>query len=213
MINIAPSVLAADPLNMERSVQRMLDAGCDWIHVDVMDGHFVPNLGFTPALVRALRRRWPTVPLDVHLMMDNPDAYIREFAEAGATGLTVHAEVAGVRDSLKLIREAGCYAGLALKPATAAGEVLSLLPDCDLILVMTVEPGFGGQHLNAAMLDKLKEFRRLGWTGLLESDGGITLDNLPRLIDAGLDTAVMGTALYSAADPAEAVRRIRAMST
>ena len=211
MIKIAPSVLAADPLHMERSVQRMLDAGCDWIHVDVMDGHFVPNLGFTPDLVRALRKRWPKVPLDVHLMMDNPAAFIRVFAEAGATSLTVHAEAPNPAAALRLIRETGCRAGLALKPATPAERVLELLPLCDLVLVMTVEPGFGGQHLNTAMLDKLETFRRKGWTGRLQCDGGLTLDNLPRLIAAGMDTAVMGTALYSAADPAETVRAIRAM--
>ena len=212
MINIAPSILAADPLRMGEEVQRLSDAGCDWIHVDVMDGHFVPNLAFSPATVAALRKRWPSLPLDVHLMLRRPGDFLDAFQRAGATGITVHQEAEDPEGCLRRIRAAGLRAGIALKPATPAETLRELLPLCDLVLVMTVEPGFGGQALDERMLDKIRAVRAMGWKGLLQSDGGITPANLPSLIDAGLDTAVMGTALFGARDPAEAIRGIRRMA-
>ncbi len=212
MIKVAPSILAADVLNMERDVRRMLDAGADLIHVDVMDAHFVPNLSYGPAVVAALNKRFPEAPLDVHLMMDNPSDYLRVFAEAGAWGITIHAEIDGdIAGMLRTIHDLGVRTGLSLKPATPASAVKELLPLCDMVLVMTVEPGFGGQKFQSAMLDKLRELRKMGYQGLLEADGGVSLANLPMLRESGLDVAVMGTAMYRSADPAADMAAIHAL--
>lgn len=203
MIKIAPSILAADPLDMGRDVQRMVDAGCDLLHVDVMDAHFVPNLSFSPAVTAALHKAFPELKLDVHLMMDNPEKYLTDFAKAGAWNITIHAEIPGdVRGMLKELRCMGVRAGLSIKPGTPVSAITELLPLADMILVMTVEPGFGGQSFNAAMLEKLTELRGLGYHGLLEADGGVRMDNLQLLIDHGLDVAVMGTALFKSKDAA-----------
>ena len=208
MIKIAPSILAADPLNMERDVRRMAQAGCDMIHVDVMDAHFVPNLSYGPALVEALHSRFD-LPLDVHLMMDNPEQYIDVFAKAGAWGITIHSEIPGnASEALRHIRALGLSAGLSVKPGTPAEAIRDLLPYADMVLVMTVEPGFGGQKFQPAMLDKLRALRQMGYEGLLEADGGVSLGNLPDLKAAGLDVAVMGTAMYRSADPAADIRAI-----
>lgn len=212
MIKVAPSILAADVLNMERDVRRMLDAGADLIHVDVMDAHFVPNLSYGPAVVAALSKRFPEAPLDVHLMMDNPSDYLRVFAEAGAWGITIHAEIDGdIAGMLRTIHDLGVRTGMSLKPATPASAVKELLPLCDMVLVMTVEPGFGGQKFQSAMLDKLRELRKMGYQGLLEADGGVSLANLPMLRESGLDVAVMGTAMYRSADPAADMAAIHAL--
>ena len=209
MIKAAPSILAADGLNLERDVARMAQAGCDWVHVDIMDAHFVPNLSYGPAVVKALRPRFQ-LPLDVHLMMDNPDAYIDVFCDAGADVLTIHAEIPGdIAGMLKRIRARGVKAGLALKPATAPAEVAPLLPLCDVCLVMSVEPGFGGQSFMPQVVDKLPALRQLGFAGEIEMDGGINMDNIGTLAQAGLDVAVMGTALYRHAAPAEAIAAIQ----
>lgn len=212
MIKVAPSILAADMLNLERDVQRMADAGCDLLHVDVMDAHFVPNLSYGPAVVKLLHRRFPDMKLDVHLMMDNPEKYVQVFAEAGAWNITIHAEIPG--DAAALLREIralGIQAGLSLKPGTPAEAVEKLLPLTDMVLVMTVEPGFGGQKFQEGMLDKLRALRRMGYAGLLEADGGVTKENLPRLRDSGLDVAVMGTAMFRSADPKGDMAAIHAL--
>ena len=201
-MKVAPSILAADPLNMERDVQRMVDAGTDWLHVDIMDAHFVPNLSFSPALTAALHKRFPDLPLDVHLMLDHPEKYIDVFCDAGASVLTIHAEIPGdVAALLRQIRARGVKAGLSVKPGTPAQSIRHLLPLADMVLVMTVEPGFGGQKFNADMLGKLDDLRRMGYTGLLEADGGVSMKNIATLRDHGLDVAVMGTAMLGSADP------------
>lgn len=211
MIKVAPSILAADQLNLERDVSRMMAAGCDMIHVDIMDGHFVPNMSFGPAVVKALRARFD-VPLDVHLMLDQPERYIDDFARAGASNITIHAEIPGDAGALlRHIHTLGLSAGLSVKPGTPAEAVRDLLPEADMVLVMTVEPGFGGQKFQTAMLDKLRELRKMGYTGLLEADGGVSLSNLPDLKAAGLDVAVMGTAMYRSEDPAGDIQRIKAL--
>lgn len=201
-MKVAPSILAADPLNMERDVQRMLDAGTDWLHVDIMDAHFVPNLSFSPALTKALHQRFPALPLDVHLMMDNPEKYIAAFCDAGAASLTIHAEIgADVAALLDGIRQRGVLSGLSVKPATPVEAIRPLLPYADMVLVMTVEPGFGGQAFNADMLHKLDALRHMGYTGLIEADGGISMENVRLLRAHGLDVAVMGTAMFRSEHP------------
>ncbi len=201
-MKIAPSILAADMLNMERDVQRMVEAGTDWLHVDIMDAHFVPNLSYSPALVEALHDRFPALPLDVHLMMDNPEKYIDVFCDAGAAVLTIHAEIGGdVAGLLRKIRAKGVLAGLSVKPGTPASAIAHLLPEADMVLVMTVEPGFGGQKFNVDMLGKLDDLRRMGYTGLLEADGGVSMKNIETLRAHGLDVAVMGTAMLGSKTP------------
>ena len=211
-MKVAPSILAADPLNMERDVQRMIDAGTDWLHVDIMDAHFVPNLSFSPALAAALHKRFPALPLDVHLMMDNPEKYIDVFIEAGASVLTIHAEIDGdVAAMLEQIRARGVLAGLSVKPGTPAESIRHLLPHTDMVLVMTVEPGFGGQKFNADMLSKLDDLRSMGYNGLLEADGGVSMKNAATLRAHGLDVAVMGTAMFGSADPKADMDAIHAL--
>ena len=212
MIKIAPSVLAADILNMERDVRRVIEAGADWIHIDVMDAHFVPNLSYGPSLIELLHERFPDIPLDVHLMMDNPQYYIDTFCRVGASCLTIHTEInADVSDILRRIRAHGVMAGLAIKPATPVEMIRELLPLADLVLVMTVEPGFGGQKFNAGMSAKLTELRKMGYVGLIESDGGLSMENLPMMRAHGLDVAVMGTAMFTTQTPKEDMERIHMM--
>ena len=200
-MKVAPSILAADPLNMERDVQRMIDAGTDWLHVDIMDAHFVPNLSFSPALAEALHKRFPGLPLDVHLMMDNPEKYIDVFIDAGASVLTIHAEIDGdAAAMLDHIRSRGVKAGLSVKPGTPAESIRHLLPHADMVLVMTVQPGSAGQKFNADMLNKLDDLRQMGYMGLLEADGGVSMGNIATLREHGLDVAVMGTAMFRSAD-------------
>ncbi len=211
MIKVSPSILAADPLRLGEEAQRMVDAGCDWLHVDIMDGCFVPNLSYGPSLVRALRGRFD-VPLDVHLMIAHPEDYAEAFISAGAAWLTVHAEAA--RDLPALLREIrrlGAHPSVSLKPATDAECIREALPLCDMVLVMTVEPGFGGQRFMTGQVEKIRRLRAMGYTGLIQADGGVSLANLPLLKAAGLDVAVLGTALYRAPDPQADIQRIHAL--
>ena len=211
MIKIAPSILAADVLNLERDARRMTDAGADWLHVDVMDAHFVPNLAYSPEVVRRLKEI-STVPLDVHLMMDQPERYLDAFLDAGADVLTIHAEIGGnIRAMLDEIRSRGARAGLALKPGTPLSAADPYLDRTDLVLTMTVEPGFGGQKMDETVLPKIAELRHRGYSGEIEADGGVKESNLGLLIGEGLSVAVMGTALYRAEDPKEMLLRLHGM--
>ena len=200
MIKIAPSILAADPLHLGRDVKRAAAAGCDWIHVDGMDAHFVPNLAYTPETVRSIKSI-VSVPVDVHLMMDHPETLLDAFLQAGADYVTIHAEIeSDIATLLKKIRDAGAGAGIALKPETMIDAVLPYMGQTDLILAMTVEPGFGGQKLDKRVLSKIRAIRETGYCGEIEADGGIREDNLKELIDHGLTVAVMGTALFRSDD-------------
>ena len=208
MIKIAPSILAADPLNLEKEIRRAEKAGCDWIHVDVMDAHFVPNLAYNAEVVRHLKSI-TNLPLDVHLMMDNPETMLEAFMDAGASCVTVHAEIeADIPALLSRIRSRGRMAGVALKPGTSLDTILPYLDKTDLVLMMTVEPGFGGQKLDAGVIAKISALKDTGYNGEIEADGGIREDNIGMLKANGLTVAVMGTALFGSEDMDSCIRRL-----
>ena len=212
MIEVAPSVLAADPLFVHRDVERLIKAGAEVLHLDIMDGHFVPNLSFGPGMVAALHRDFPDTMMDVHLMISNPGQYLEAFAKAGADEITVHSEVPeDVPQLLRRIRALGKKAGISIKPKTRVEEVKQLLPDCDLVLLMTVEPGFGGQKLMPEVLGKLGELRQAGFTGTLSVDGGVGEGNCQMVVDAGATRLVMGTAAFRADDPRALFERCKAL--
>ena len=212
MIKILPSIRAADPLRMGDEISRMLTAGADALHVDIMDAHFVPNLSFSPALVRAIRKTFPQAYQDVHLMMDNPEKYLNAFLEAGADAVTIHAEIPGdVAETLRAIRAGGGKTGISVKPGTDVRTVFDLLPLCDQVLVMTVEPGFGGQKFMPDMTEKMRDLRVAGYEGAVMVDGGINAQTAADCVAAGADALVMGTALLKAADPAAVMSACRAL--
>lgn len=212
MIKIAPSVLAADILHLEEDVRRVLDAGADMLHLDIMDAHFVPNLSFGPSLVAALRKGFPDTYLDVHLMMTDPIDYLDAFISAGASAITVHQEIGEqALRCLNKLREKGIHAGLSLKPATGADQVLPLLSLCDLILIMSVEPGFGGQKMMPETLKKARQLRDAGFKGRIAVDGGIKADNAHLAVEQGIDCLVMGTGVFRAEDPAGVIAKVRAL--
>ena len=208
MIKIAPSILAADPLNLEKDIRAAEKAGCDWIHVDVMDAHFVPNLAYSVDTVRRLREV-TDLPLDVHLMMDHPETLLDAFLDAGASCLTIHAEIdADIPEMLTKIRNRGRMAGIALKPNSEIELIQPYIDLTDLVLMMTVEPGFGGQKLDARVIGKIRRLSDSGYTGEIEADGGIREDNIEMLAANGLTVAVMGTALFRNSDMAACIRRL-----
>lgn len=212
MIEILASILASDLLNVGAQVQHMLDNGVDSLHVDIMDAHFVPNLSFGPGMVSALKKAYPNVHQDVHLMMDQPEKYLDTFIAAGAGAITVHAEAMGdTRAMLQKIRAANIKAGVSVKPGTGVEKIAQLLPLCDLVLVMTVEPGFGGQKFMADMMPKIRALRDMGYRGQIMVDGGINADTAAQAVAAGADALVMGTALLRAQDPAAVVNACRAL--
>lgn len=212
-MQISPSVLNADLADLAAEVRRV-QAAADWIHLDIMDNHFVPNLTFGLPVVESLLRQID-IPADCHLMIDDPDRWAPGFAEAGAGSVTFHVEAAHKpRMVAKDIRAAGARAGVAVKPGTSLSVIDSLVPHIDMILVMTVEPGFGGQSFMSGMLTKVQQARRLAdaadvdiW---VQVDGGIDLETIERCAAAGADIFVAGSAVYRADDPAVMVERLRA---
>ena len=211
---IAPSILAADFARLADEAARV--RGADWLHVDVMDNHFVPNLTIGLPVVEALRRS-TDIPLDCHLMIDDPDRWAVGYAEAGAYNVTVHAEAVSEPVSLAFdLRAAGAKAGLSVKPGTDLDDWLDVLRSYDTLLVMTVEPGFGGQGFMTDMLDKVRRARRMVQTGhltvIVQVDGGINADTIEAAAEAGADCFVAGSAVYGADDPAAAIEALRAQA-
>jgi ribulose-phosphate 3-epimerase len=213
-IKIAPSILSADFSRLGQEVAAAEAGGGDYIHVDVMDGHFVPNITVGPLVVKAVRQV-TTLLVDVHLMIDPPERYLPDFAAAGAEGLTVHVETCPhLHRTIQQIKELGCRAGVALNPSTPVVTLEEILPDVDLVLVMTVNPGFGGQSLIQGMVSKIRRIRamldEIGSQADLEVDGGIDPDTTPLMVRAGADVLVAGSAIFGATEGiASAIAQIR----
>ncbi len=213
-VRIAPSILSADFAKLGDEIAMCEAGGADWIHIDVMDGRFVPNLTFGAKVIETVRR-CTSLPLDVHLMVVEPENYFDDFAAAGATGLTIHAEAAPhLHRQLTRIRELGCLAGVALNPATPLTAVCEVVPEIDLLLVMSVNPGFGGQKFIEYSIDKVRRARQMldeaNSKAALEVDGGINRETIERVFAAGADTFVAGNAVFSAKDPKGEIAALRA---
>ena len=212
---IAPSILSADFARLGEEVDRVLAAGADWVHFDVMDNHYVPNLTIGPLVCEALRRHGVTAPIDVHLMVEPVDRIVPDFARAGASLISFHPEASRhVHRTIQLIKAEGCQAGLVLNPATPVDVLDYVLEELDLVLLMSVNPGFGGQAFIRSALDKLRRVReRIDATGKpirLEIDGGVKPDNIGQIAAAGADTFVAGSAIFGQPDYAAVIAQMRA---
>ncbi len=212
---IAPSILSADFARLGEEVDNVIAAGADWVHFDVMDNHYVPNLTIGPLVCSALRQHGITAPIDVHLMVQPVDRIVPDFANAGASLISFHPEASNhVHRTIQLIKSHGCQAGLVLNPATPVDALDWVLEDLDLVLIMSVNPGFGGQAFIPSALDKLRAVRsKIDATGKpirLEIDGGVKADNIGEIAAAGADTFVAGSAIFNAPDYADVIGRMRA---
>lgn len=214
MIKLSPSILSADFANLERDIKKAEAAGADYIHVDVMDGHFVPNITIGVPVVKSLRKA-TSLPLDVHLMITDPDDYIEAFIKAGADILTVHYEANGnTLEQVRRIRALGARPSVSIKPGTPVEDVLPLLPELSMLLVMTVEPGFGGQGFIEDTIPKIRALRKAindgGYDCELEADGGIGIKNIREVCQYGINVVVAGSAVFGAPDVGEAIAQMRA---
>jgi ribulose-phosphate 3-epimerase len=214
-IRIAPSILSADFAKLGDEIAMCEAGGADWIHIDVMDGQFVPNLTFGAKVIETVRKL-TDLPLDVHMMVVEPEKYFDDFASAGANGMTIHAEAAPhLHRQLNRIRELGCNAGVALNPATPLSAVCEIVPEIDLLLIMSVNPGFGGQQFIAYAVDKVRRARLMldedGSRAALEVDGGVSRETIQEIWAAGADTFVAGNAIFSATDPEREINALRGL--
>lgn len=213
MIKIAPSILSADFSRLGAEVAAAEKAGADLIHVDVMDGHFVPNITIGPLVVKPLKKV-TTLPLDVHLMIEKPDQYIKEFVDSGADIITVHEEACvHLHRTIQNIKECGAKAAVSLNPATPVSHIELVLPYLDMVLIMSVNPGFGGQKFIPEVLPKIRQLKRAiderGLKTEIEVDGGVTVNNVAEVHSAGADIVVMGSAFYNSDNYAETVKAVR----
>ena len=212
-IKIAPSILASDFSRLGEEICRVVEAGADFIHFDVMDGHFVPNLTMGAQLIKSVKR-YTDCPFDVHLMIAHPQDYIDDFVDAGADLITFHIEIEGsIEAVIDLIKTRGIKAGLALRPKTPVSSIFPYLADLDLVLPMSVEPGFGGQKFLMSALDKIDSLRKriseLDGETLIEVDGGINLETAPLVVNCGATVLVAGTAIFGSGNPSETIRALR----
>jgi ribulose-phosphate 3-epimerase len=210
---IAPSILSSDFMNIESEIRMLEKAGADWVHCDVMDGHFVPNLTFGPPVIKKLRKI-TQLPLDVHLMISNPDETVDQYIDAGADWLSFHIEATKqAKALLKYIKGHGVKAGLVIKPKTSVDAIKELLPDCDYVLIMSVEPGFGGQSYIAGANDKAIELaklkKELDLPYLIQIDGGITLENIKDVSVLGVEVFVAGSAVFHSEDPVKTIKKMK----
>jgi len=213
MAKIAPSILSADFLKLEEEIRATEKAGADMLHIDIMDGHFVPNITIGPFIVESIRSI-TSLPLDIHLMIENPDTYIRDFIRAGADFLTVHYEVSvHLHRTIQQIKEHDVKAGVSLNPATPIWSLEHILPDIDMVLLMSVNPGFGGQNFIPEAIGKINMLKRIlrekGLSTLIEVDGGVKLVNALDIIHAGADILVMGSAFYHSQDYGSFIKQFR----
>jgi len=213
MIKLTPSLLAADLMNLGQEIENMRKNGVNQLHFDVMDAHFVPNLSFGPSFCRAIHRQFPDLKMDVHLMMDNPEKYVDTFIQYGAASITVHEEAfLDPRPVLQSIRAAGAQCGLSVKPHTKVQALFPYLNETDIVLIMTVEPGFGGQKFMPEQVEKIRALRQAGYTGVIAVDGGVNLENMALLKEAGANWLVMGTAYFRAENPALVAEKVRELA-
>lgn len=214
MIKLAPSILSADFSRLAESVREVEEAGCEYLHIDVMDGHFVPNLTFGPVVIKSIRKKSEMV-FDCHLMIENADLYLEEFAKAGADIITVHQEACThLHRTIHRIKELGCKAGVSLNPATDLSTLEYILPDIDMVLIMSVNPGFGGQSFIPQSIQKIKRLKEnieeKGYKIDIQVDGGVTVQNIAEIVDAGANILVAGSSIFGKEDVGVAVRELRA---